>query len=109
MRTSAASMLFTTFPRAEIYAPRAVLFNVEFGATYYARITFGNETRARAKIRPKPNKKLSTSPSDFSLYFSRFCSKLRAHTGARSSIRFCVGPELAPCVHNYPGRPRFDS
>jgi hypothetical protein len=28
-----------------------------------------------------------------------FEEKLRAHTGARPSVRLCVGPELARCVH----------
>jgi hypothetical protein len=26
------------------------------------------------------------------------------HTGARPSVRLCVGPELARCVHLYSGK-----
>jgi hypothetical protein len=29
-----------------------------------------------------------------------FVANLEPHTGARSSVRLCVGPELARCVHN---------
>jgi hypothetical protein len=34
------------------------------------------------------------------VFLAALKSKLRAHTGARPSVRLCVGPELTRCVHN---------
>jgi hypothetical protein len=43
--------------------------------------------------------KHQSPPPPSALLCSGFCSQLRAHTGARPSVRLFVGPELARCVH----------
>jgi len=45
------------------------------------------------------NNGLSTTPSPLAV--QRFLKKnSEPHTGARPSVRLCVGPELARCVHH---------
>jgi|AntAceMinimDraft_5_1070358.scaffolds.fasta_scaffold60985_2 hypothetical protein len=65
-----------------------------------------NQMRARVSTGPRPT--YTAAGHDFCLTppcdVAAFVINSEPHTGARPSVRLCVGPELARCVHGCPGR-----